>query len=156
MSEQTKVLPSAVDPVCGVRVTVDGARRASNWQFAPLLLDDAGHGLNPLKLSRDLLTAAGHPKRSIKQVRFAFAHSASGSYVPEDRPAVSRLSAVPDFCRDLCGEVGRRGCAVIDCPMWAYRFGDPHSGHRGNSNAASVWFSSQENSDVHSKKGGSQ
>jgi hypothetical protein len=139
MSEQSKVLPPAVDPVRGVRVTVNGTRRASNWQFRPFLLDGAGRGRNPMELSRDLLTAAGHPKRSVRQVRHAFACNASGQYVPEDRPALSRLSAVPAFCRDLCGEGERRSCAVTDCPMWAYRFGDPHSGARGNSNGASAW-----------------
>lgn len=130
MSEQSKVLPPSVDPVRGVCVTVDGKRRASNWQFRPFLLDGAGRGRNPLELSRDLLTASGHPKRSVRQVRYAFACNASGQYVPEDRPALSRLSAVPAFCRDLCGESERRSCAIIDCPMWAYRFGDPHSGNR--------------------------
>lgn len=130
MSEQSKVLPPSVDPVRGVRVTVYGKRRASNWQFRPFLLDGAGRGRNPLELARDLLTAAGHPKRSVVQVRHAFACNASGQYQGDDRPALSRLSAVPAFCRDLCGETERRSCAVIDCPMWAYRFGDPHSGHR--------------------------
>lgn len=130
MTEQTKVLPSAVDPVRGVRVTVDGVRRASNWQFAPLLLDDVGRGLNPWDLSLDLLTAAGHPKRSPAQLARAFASNASGEYVPEDRPSVSRLHEIPNFCADLCGSA-RLGCAVIDCPMWAYRRGNVHSGARG-------------------------
>lgn len=137
-----KSYPPAVAPVRGVRVTVDGVRRSSNWQFAALLLDDAGRGRNPLELPRDLLTAAGHPKRTVAQVRYAFACNAAGQYVPEDRPSVSRLSAVPSFCDDLCGDA-RRNCAVIDCPMWAYRFGDPHSGNRRKAMPRGVLFASK-------------
>lgn len=132
MTDLSQAYPPAVAPVRGVRVTVDGVRRSANWQYAALLLDAAGRGRNPMELPCDLLTASGHPKRSPAQLTTAFACNASGQYVPEDRPAVSRLVAIPAFCEGLCGSA-RVHCAVIDCPMWAYRRGNPHHGLRGSS-----------------------
>lgn len=139
-----KSYPPAVAPVRGVRVTVDGVRRSSNWQFAALLVDDAGRGRNPMELPPALLTAAGHPKRSPAQLCRDFACNASGQYVPDDRPALSRLIAVPAFCDDLCGSA-RLGCSAIDCPMWAYRRGNPHHGRRGDCSGVLNLRSAQKN-----------
>jgi hypothetical protein len=79
-------------------------------------------GRDPMTLSLDVLTKAGHPKRSMKAILRAYGEGAEG---------VRTLRDVVDHCNECAGgNTARRKCAVINCPFWLVRTGrNPYSRH---------------------------
>ena len=100
----------------------------------------AGH--DPMKLPPELLTKAGHPKRSMAQLRLALGnpnrlHTENADGDPRlDEVRVYR--DVKAYCDGCAGDAqSRRRCAVTHCPFWLVRMGrSPHNPRRGELNSA--------------------
>jgi len=115
-----------------------------NHQARCLLIDpETGHGRNPMNISTEDLARAGHPKRSLKQLRRAMAMTAQGKPDPEAYPSgVRTYRDVKGHCLDCAGTTGEaKGCPIMDCPFWAYRTGrNPHSAKRGVATSLATAF----------------
>ena len=90
------------------------------------VVDGRRVGRDPMGLPVEVLTAAGHPNRGTRRVVGAMG----------DVPLVDGLARHKDLrrqclaCAETVAEVRR--CAIIDCPIWAYRMGrNPHNPRRG-------------------------
>jgi hypothetical protein len=84
-------------------------------------------GLNPLDIPPSILIAAGHGPRRTRSIVAALG----------DEPISVDLKRHKDLrrhcldCAENTAEVRR--CAIIDCPLWAFRMGrNPHDPRRGN------------------------
>jgi hypothetical protein len=84
-------------------------------------------GRDPLTLSVEVLTAAGHGPRRTRDIIAAM----GGEEVID--PTIREYSDLRRHClscKENAAEVRR--CAIINCPMWPYRMGrNPHNPQRG-------------------------
>jgi hypothetical protein len=84
-------------------------------------------GLNPLEIPPGVLSAAGHGPRRTRSIIAALG----------DEPISTEIKRAKDLrrhclgCAENTAEIRR--CAIIDCPLWAFRMGrNPHDPRRGN------------------------
>lgn len=96
-------------------------------------------GKDPMTLSLDVLSAAGHPQTRASALVFRL-RIMQGQDTGEMRddplpfPAPRRLTEVRDYCLGCSnGSVYEvRRCPIYDCPAWAFRMGhNPHNPRRG-------------------------
>lgn len=108
------------------------------------LLDNNGDGRDPMQLSAETLRDNGHPKRSLAQLRSAYARTAAGKPDPGLYPAgMTTYRAVKDVCMGCAGDDARmvRTCIITNCPLWPYRTGrNPHSAKRGVATSPNTLF----------------
>ena len=101
-------------------------------------------GKDPMTISLDVLTAAGHPQTRVSALiyRLRVMHGVAGGEArgngflglqPQDFP--KRLTQVRDTVCHACCDGNRaevRRCGIYDCPAWAFRMGhNPHNPRRG-------------------------
>lgn len=132
------------DSVAGRGTMTRAGYRPENYPGKVILIDpESGQGRNPMNISLEDLSRAGHPKRSLSQLRRAMAVTVQGKPDPDAYPehvrAYKDVKAHCLGCAETASEV--RGCPIIDCPFWPYRTGrNPHSAKRGVTTTPSLCF----------------
>jgi hypothetical protein len=132
--------PKPVRPVAyRGRMTRDGYQ-PENHQWRCYLLDDAGHGRDPMALSLDVLSASGHPRASVRSVSTRLRvmhgtdHGREGTESGDGMGPI-RLTTIREEVCMPCSAGNRaevRRCPIYDCPCWPYRMGrNPHNPRRG-------------------------
>lgn len=82
-------------------------------------------GCDPMTLPLDVLTKAGHPNRSTRELVRAYGEGAEHIRSYRDIPAHCNECSSGDA-------ISRRKCAIINCSFWAFRNGrNPHNPRRG-------------------------
>ncbi|WP_158665345.1 hypothetical protein [Sinorhizobium fredii] len=115
-----------------------------NHEWRDQLCDKDQHGRligkNPMDIPLDVLTAAGHPQASVRDVkqRLRIMHGVDQGEARHDAFCASNPDRLTDIRDKIClpcssdspAEVRR--CAIYDCPAWQYRMGrNPHNPRRG-------------------------
>ena len=93
-------------------------------------------GRDPLSVSTQVLTAAGHPPRSTRRLVSALRTALE---LDLSEYGLREYRDLRKYCLD-CAENSAevRRCAVVDCPFWPYRMGhNPHNPQRGHNPFAS-------------------
>src|SRR6185437_1879064 len=86
-------------------------------------------GRDPLSVSTQVLTAAGHPPRSTRRLVSALRTALE---LDLSEYGLREYRDLRKYCLD-CAENSAevRRCAVVDCPFWPYRMGhNPHNPQR--------------------------
>lgn len=122
------------EPVRGLGRMVNGSYQFENHEYDEDLIEGR-EGKDPLTIPAELLSAAGHPRRSINELRIAMGYTTRGEKDRDLRPMhVKSYTQIKTFCAKECagGEADAMACRVTNCPFWAYRTGkNPHDKRRG-------------------------
>lgn len=78
---------TSAEPVRGRGVMTPEDMRHENATWRSALLDENGHGRDPFSVPLDVLAAAGHPRRSLSQLRRAMATTTRGRPDPDAYPS---------------------------------------------------------------------
>ena len=115
-----------------------GGSIPENWQWFEILTEPHPLGLtdsrgqvravgrDPMTIPVETLRASGHGPREARNVIGALGDE------PID-PTIRRLTELRRHCLSCAENAAEvRRCAVIDCPLWAFRMGrNPHNPRRG-------------------------
>ena len=109
-----------------------------NWQWFEILTEPHPLGLSdsrgqvravgrdPMTIHVETLRASGHGPREARRVIGALGDE------PVD-PTIKRLTELRRHCLSCAENAAEvRRCAIINCPLWAFRMGrNPHNPRRG-------------------------
>jgi hypothetical protein len=130
MRADTFNVATAIPPVSlRGKMTTEGYQ-PENHEWLDVLAPCQGQnrvGRDPLGIETATLTNAGHPAHRTRDIL------ARMGDVPL-LAGMTRHKHLRNHCLEMCAEnsAAVRRCAIINCPLWAYRMGrNPHNPRRG-------------------------
>lgn len=87
-------------------------------------------GLDPRTIDPDVLTRAGHPRRSASACLRAFFKDLQKERDLKKDRGLKRLRSICLDCAESSN--GVKDCSIINCPLWAHRLGTNPYNRRSN------------------------